>query len=228
MNRKTLMTIAVLASLSGGFYSAVLPSAMAADKPVASSDAKKDTAAKEDFIKISEDAAITMRDVHGARLAIFDGSPDKALTYVDAAITRVDAANKDADQYAIKSKDKDKSKDKAAKMDTEVYVPFDAILTVGEGFVPTKEKMEHIAKANKHIHKGEKKQALEVLKLGQVDVAITSQLIPVKYVESRIKQAGKLVKDGKFYEANLELKAVEDAVIVETNAIDSTPKDSKS
>jgi hypothetical protein len=211
MNRKTLFTLAVLFISSAGLLSTGLS--------LASTDASsgKAKASEQGVIKTSDNAAITMRNVHGARLAIFDGSPDKALTYVDAAVTRVEAAKKDADNLAIKPEDKTRAADE--------YVPFDAILTVAEGFVPTKKKLEHINKANQHFKRGEKKEALETLKLGDVDVSVTTQLVPVQFAEARIKGAEKLMNEGKYYEANLQLKAVEDSVLIETLAVDGTPKD---
>ena len=45
----------------------------------------------------------------------------------------------------------------------------------------------------------------------------------MKYAKKHIDEAAKLMGEGKYYEANLALKAVEDAVVVETFALDSTP-----
>jgi hypothetical protein len=156
--------------------------------------------------------------VHGARLAIFNGEPEKALTFVDAAVTRIGVAVKDADKYALDTK--------APKSD-DSYVPFDANLTVLNAFEPTAEKTKHIANANAHLHKGEKQEAIEALKLAEIDVAVTTRMIPVNYAKEHIDQAAKLVAEHKYYQANLALKAVDDAVVVETYAVDAVPKAKK-
>jgi hypothetical protein len=210
----------VVSALSVGIVASGVTRVFAADNPPNSTEAPSkaqvtDETAEKDFVKVSEDALMTMRNVRGARLAIFNGQPDKAETYVDAAVTRVEAAVKDADKYALDTKE---------PMTEDMYVPFDAGLTVAESFVPSEEKMKHISQANEHLRKGEKKEAIEVLKLGDVDVAIAAKLIPVQLAKQRIDDAAKLVGEGKYYEANLALKSVEDAMVVETFAIDAVPK----
>ena len=220
MIKKQLLAVAIATTLSVGMIASVTSSVFAAeDQPAATDTSAKEQAVNEaadkDFVKVSEDAMTSMHDLHGARLAIFNGQPEKALTYVDAAETRIGTAVKDADKYALDTK--------APKTD-DSYVPFDASLTVLNAFEPTQEKKDQIAKANAHLHKGEKQAAIEDLKLAQIDVAVTTRMIPVKFVKEQIGQAAKLVADHKYYEANLALKAVDDAVVIETYAIDSVPK----
>jgi hypothetical protein len=222
MNRKTLIATAMLAVLSGGLMASGIPLVVAAEKPAATAmtddadQSAKETKALKEAVKVSEDAAITMRNVHGARLAIFNGLPDKAQTYIDAAVTRIAATSKDADKYATETKQKTKAGD--------TYVTFDAILAVADDFVPTKENAEHIAQANRHLRRGEKDKALATLKLGEVDVTVSTQLVPVKFAEQQIEDASKLVGAGKYYEANLALKAIEDAVVIDTQVLAEQPK----
>ncbi|WP_200382939.1 YfdX family protein [Thiococcus pfennigii] len=168
----------------------------------------------EDFIKVSDDALLTMSYVASARLAIFNGLPEKARTFADAARARADAAVEDANAYAL---------DTNVSMGEDMYVPFDAGLVVAEDFTATPETMKHIAKANQHIHKGETKQALDTLKLGKIDVAVTTKLIPVKFAKAHVDDATKLIEEGKYYEANLALKSVEDAVMIESYAVGEVP-----
>ena len=219
MSKKQLLAAAIAAALSTGMVAAGMTPVLAADNPVKDATAAKEQAVTKtegkDFIKVSEDALMTMRNVRGARLAIFNGMPDQAQTYADAAVARVAATMKDADKYAVTTK---------APHRDDTYVPFNASLTVAGDIVPSEEEMKHIAKANEHLRKGEKKEAMEVLKLGEVDVAIGAELLPVKLAKQNIDQAAKLVGEGKYYEANLALKSIEDAIIVETFAIDAAPK----
>ena len=221
MSNKNLVAMAIVAALSTGVGAAHMTPVLAADSQTKdavtkSTETTAEKTADQDFLKVSEDALLTMRNVHGARLAIFSGLPDKAKTYADAAVAEVEATIKDADKYAVDIKEPMRG--------DEMYVPFDASLTVSERFVPTEEKMKHIATANKHLHKGEKKEAMQALKRGEIDVAIAAKVVPVKLAQQHIAEAAKLIGEGKYYEANLALKAIEDAVVVDTFAIDTPPK----
>ncbi len=233
MNKKQILAAAVVAALSTGMGVSGVGSVLAADAAPAASapaaataaqsaaaqpeagDNASEQATEKELIKVSEDAAITMHNVRGARLSIFNGQPGQALTYVDAAVARAAAAVADAEKYAVDANVPEKD---------DAYVPYDASLTVLDTFEPSKAKLQHIAKANEHLHRGEKQEAMEVLKLGEVDVAVTARLVPVKLAKKHIDAAAKLVGEGKYYEANLVLKSVEDATIIETFAIDAVPK----
>lgn len=220
MSKKRLLVAAIATTLSIGIIaSAATPLFAAEDLPASTEAPAKDQtaneAAEQDFVKVSEDALTSMRDLNGARLAIFNGQPERARTFVDAAVTRIGAAAREAEKYALDTK--------APRAD-DSYIPFDANLTVLHAFEPTAAKEKHIAKANEHLHKGEKKDAIEALKLAEIDVAVTARMIPIKFAKEHIDQAAKLVGNGKYYEANLALKAVDEAVLVETFAIDAVPK----
>lgn len=217
MNRKTLLATAIAVTLSTGFV-------MSAFTPVFAQDGKteqaatdmKDQVAEKDLIAVSKDALLTMRAIRAARLAIFNGMPDKARIFTDAATARVAAALKDVDKYALDIK--------KPLADGEEYVPFDASMAVVESEVIDEEKTKQVAKAKEHLKKGETKKAIEVLKLGEIEVALTTRMVPLKAAEQGIASAVKLIGEGKYYEANMALKAVEDAVLVETFGVDAVPK----
>jgi YfdX protein len=217
MIKKKLTTTALLAVISTGLAATALTPVDAAElqQPAAENTAEQKQA-DQDFIKVSEDAQMTMRNVGGARLAIFNGSPDKAQIYADAAVTRAASALKDADKYALDIK--------ASKKDGQKYVPFNAGLTVAETLKPSKEKLEHITRANMHLHKGETRKAIETLKVAGIDVALNTELLPIQTARTHIVDAAKLIGEGKYYEANLALKAVEDSVVTEVFNTDSIPQ----
>lgn len=224
MDKKHVLAAAVATVLCGGIAMSNANLLFAAENPTptaaapsgkaAPSDQKESKAAQSDLIQVSDDAFTTMRNVGAARLAIFNGRPEQAQTFVDAAVARSEASIKDAQKYAMDTHE--------SKPD-DLYVPFDANLTVSETMSLNEQNKEHVAKANEHLRKGENKQALEDLKLGDVDTIVAAKLVPMKYAKEHIDQAAKLMGEGKYYEANLALKAVEDAVVVETFALDSTP-----
>ncbi|MCG6937167.1 MAG: YfdX family protein [Gammaproteobacteria bacterium] len=217
MNKKKLTTAALLAVITTGLAATVLTPVVAAElQHKADEKTMEQTQTKQDYIKVSDDALMTMRNVGGARLAIFDGAPDRAQIYVDAAVTRASATLRDADKYALDIK--------AAKNDGEKYVPFNAGLSVAETLVPNKENMKHISRANGQMHKGQTKKAVETLKVNGIDVALSTELLPIKAAKVEIEDAAKLIGDGKYYQANLVLKSVEDSVITEVFNTDAIPK----
>lgn len=216
MNKKSLLATAVVATLSTGMVTSAMSPVFAAEGQAKDAATQKQQQAEEqDFIKVSEDALMTMHSVRGARLALFNGMPDKARDFTDNAATRLAATMKDADKYALDIK--------ASAKDGDDYVPFDANLAVAETVVASEEKRKVIAKANEHLHKGETKKAVEVLKLGAIDVGLTTHLIPLKVAKAHIADAAKLIGEHRYYEANIALKAVEDAVVTESFEIDSVP-----
>ena len=221
MTKKTVLAAAIAGSLSAALLATGATSVLAAntqpqDTTPKTAEQPISKTAEKDLVKVSKDAMMVMNSVRGARFAIFDGKPDEARKDVDAAVTEITNTVKDADKFAVDTK--------APARKDDTYVPYDAALTVADTFVPTEENMKHIAKANEHLHKGEKKEALETLKVGKVDVAFTAGLMPVKFAQQRINEAAKLIGDGKYYEANLALKAVDDAVVIETIGVDEAPK----
>jgi hypothetical protein len=224
MDKKRVLAAAVATVLCGGIAMSNANLLFAAENPTptaaapsgqaAPSDQKESKAAQSDLIQVSDDAFTTMRNVGAARLAIFNGRPEQAQTFVDAAVTRSEASIKDAEKYIL---------DTHESTSDDLYVPFDANLTVSETFSLNEQNKEHLAKANEHLRNGQKKEALEDLKLGDMDTIVAAKLVPMKYAKEHIDEAAKLMGEGKYYEANLALKAVEDAVVVETFALDSTP-----
>lgn len=186
----------------------------AATTPQAKS-AENDQKTEKDWLKVSDDAMTSMYDLNRARHAIFNGNPAQARTFLDAAVTRIDAASKDAQQYAL---------DVKAPRPGDQYVPFNTSLTVLDTIKPTDAKAEHLAKANDHLQKGEKQKAMEELQISEVDAAITTSLIPVNFAKAQITQAAELAKKGQYYEANLALKAVDDSVLMQVFDLDNLPK----
>ena len=219
MVKKQLLAAALVTAVSGGMIVSYTNSAFAAqDQTKSASISSKDQSMKKadkDLVKVSGDTQTSMSDVDGARLAIFDGQPDQARTFIDAAVTRINAAVKDSGKYALDIK---------APKSGDSYVPFNANLTVLNTFEPSAKKAKHIAEANKHLRNGKSQEAIKALKLADIDVAVTASMLPVNFAKAHIEQAAKLVSQSKYYEANMALKAVDDAVVVDTYAIDAVPK----
>lgn len=217
MNKTVLIAAAVVTGLSTGATLCGMPPLFAADTQPSrapAAETAKTKAAEGDLIRVSEDASATMHSLGSTRLAIFNGRPDDIRTFIHAAATHAAAAVKDADKYALDTKE---------SLPGDLYVPFDANLTVSESFVLNEQNAKHLTTANEHLRKGERKEAMEVLKLGEVGTVVSASLMPVKFAKQHIDEAAKLITEDKYYEANLALKAVEDAIVVETYGMDAIP-----
>lgn len=226
MIRKNLLAAAITVALSSAVVGLHTVPAFAEDNVVDNNtsvmqqtrNAKPAESAEQlskDLVKVSEDALISMEDVYGARLAIFNGSPEQAQLFADAAVSRIGAAVKDAEKFAVDIKAPDTA---------DRYVPYSSNLTVLDSYdvqIPSAKNTIH---SNRHHQRRIQANTRKQIKLDEVDVALSTRLIPVKFAQAQIVQAAKLISDGKYYEANLALKALDDATVLHSFAVDMTPK----
>ena len=210
----TMLTSAALAAEQTGKVSAT-----DAVKPSAATQT-----ADQDFGKLSADGFKAFRDVRLARLAIFDGQTDQAKKFIDEARTAITKAKADdtafiKDEASLKppagvsQKAAQTGTDKSAPSKTPTaWLPVDGSLTLGEDFVATPTKAAAVAKANEQLKKGDHKQAMETLKLSEINVAFVMEVAPVDKTISGIDNAAQLIDSGKYYEGNQALKGVEDGL----------------
>jgi hypothetical protein len=225
--KKHFVTAAALASAL--FVNAHTSVAQAAEK--ASSD--KATAEKapvknglsHDLTKVSNDGYSAIRAIHAARIAIFNGETKLGDEMLDKAKKDLDEATKDAHTFAMDAKaaNHGKSGDDKSASDKMDLIPIDGDIAIADTFVPSTEKKQHIEKANEHLKSGHSKEALEELRLGEVDVVYTRVLLPLAATKKRVADAEKLANEHKFYEANLALKAAEDGIVIDTVDLLGTP-----
>jgi glucan-binding YG repeat protein len=170
--------------------------------------------------KVSKEAGTAMQEVRFARVAIFDGQPETAEKLLDSARKNLAMAEKKAPELVVTVKSEQKVGDKtvathkAAK--TIDLVPVDAWLGLSEDFVPSPEKQTKIKEANEHLKKGESAKAVEILRAADIGVSVTRVLMPLKATLSHVDKAIAQIKEHKYYEANLSLKAVEDGLITDS------------
>jgi hypothetical protein len=189
------------------------------------------TAAGRDMSKLSTDGATAIHDVWLARLAIFNGDPVKANQYAHEARAALDRAKLDHTAFA-----KAESDLKVPKGATQpgsgatpsttptTWIPVDGSVTLGEDYVDTPEKAASVAKANEQLKNGDHKQALETIKLANIDVSFVLELAPLDKTAAGIEQAVLFLDAGKYYEANHALKEVEDGLRIDVTDVDSTPE----
>jgi len=167
--------------------------------------------------QVSNESNMAMRDLRWARVALFDGKTDSAKTYLDEAKKNLETAEKDAPQMIVTINTKNKIGDKTVSSkevtETSDYVPIDAWLVLSEDFVATPEKNAKIKEANDHLKNNKKDEALEVLHSADIDVSVGRMLMPLGATLKHVDKAIDLMKEQKYYEANLALKDAEDGLI---------------
>lgn len=226
--RKSLAAALVATTVLGGAAYA----AEQATKPMATQESAAQRAVDQDVGKLSKDGAQAFRDMHLARIAIFDADPAQAKTLIgkaqaalakaktdDAVFTKAETELRTPSELAAA-----KDKASAGKTDAQpaatngtskdkiAWVPVDAQMTLGEDFVATPERATAVTEANKHLAKGDQKGAIEQLKLAHVDVNFTMAVLPLDKTVADVNQAATLIGQGKYYEANAALKTAEDAM----------------
>jgi len=181
------------------------------------------TEADHDFGRLSKAGAQAFEELRRARLAIFNADPLTAQTWVDAATTALERAKTDETVYmkaeselsvlprlkkALETSDKD-AQPTSKKM---AWLPVDTQMILGEDFVETPQKKAALEEANKSLAKGDKKEALEKLKLAEVDVSSIVAVVPLDQTISDVKEAGSLMEKRKYYEASVILKNIGERV----------------
>lgn len=189
--------------------------------------------AARDFMKLSTDGAMAFRALHLARIAIFEADPVAAKKLV--ADARAALAKAKGDSTAFMKAEADLKAPKGMKVapaaapstasgPAVAWLPIDGQLTLGEDFVATPAKAAAVAEANKHLEKGQRKEAIEKLKLADVNVVFAMALAPLDRTMADVDMAAKLMDEGKYYEANAAMKKAEDGVRYDSVAAIAVPE----
>jgi hypothetical protein len=150
-------------------------------------------------------------DIGDARLAIFSGEPKTAVKLMESAKTSLSRAAKDAPMFTPSG-----TQGSSLKGDQLKSVPVDGQIVLADDFIMTPEKKSHVEKANEQFKKGEHAKGIEELRLGEIDVNYTRWWLPLASAERHLTQAIKLADEGKYYESNLALKAIEDSITTDS------------
>ncbi|MCP4779859.1 MAG: YfdX family protein [Hyphomicrobium sp.] len=192
----------------------------AKDHVAAASQSDKDT---QKLIKLSDEGFVGLRAVRAARLSIFNGNTVGAEAMIEEALKQFQQAKKEAKDYVTRLANMDSDDNKK-----ELWIPIDASLALGEDFIMTDEKEARIAEANKHFKNNDAAKAVAALQVAEVDVRYTRILLPLNKAISRLSTANDQYENGKYYEANLTLKGIEDSVILDTVMLIDLPTASDS
>ncbi|MGU6965082.1 YfdX family protein [Salmonella enterica subsp. enterica serovar Poona] len=152
-----------------------------------------------------------MQDVQLARVALFDGDISGAKHLLNDANRKINDDQTDWSRYI--------RKDKKAPIDGDGYVVINATIAVSEDYQTSEAKHKAVRNANEKLKKGDRKGAVEVLKLAGITVSERQVLMPLKTTRNDIQKAINLFNEGKYYQSNLMLLSAEEGIIFDTEVI---------
>ncbi|MEC3862857.1 YfdX family protein [Mesobacterium sp. TK19101] len=168
------------------------------------------------MLKTADEALNAVVNARAARLALFDNNIDEAKARLTKATEEFNVAEKGLNDLTIGDTE---MPDNAAR-----YLPFDMSMVLSDNFVPSEDATQALNQAGDQIKQGNTDQALETLRLASVDVNVSAALLPVADTSDQLEKAQTLMDQGKYFEANLQLKKIEDSVIIRSFSIDAIPQ----
>lgn len=194
---------------------ALMASTSVASLSHANTDAKPAYATQTQMLRLSEEALTAINSAQAARLELFNNNPQGAKAAVDRGIGALEAAQETMKTVVIPGTD-------AADAKAE-YLPFDSKMSLAETFTVTPEKEAALGKAKGMFEANAPDRAIDVLREASVDVMVSTALLPGNATLTELRNAQKLIADGKYFEANVALKSIEDSVVVRSFGIDAIP-----
>lgn len=222
----TLFAAALLSSTSLLAPTALYANEVGGKDPVATA-ASKAGSTEHNLMKLSHDGHDAMRAVRGARMAIFNGEPEMVTKMLEEAKNSLDAAEEEAPKYSISTEIRvDGTRVENSEISGKVdMIAIDGEISVADNFVVTPEKTGHVDKANEHFKTGEHKEALEQLRLAEIDVSYVRAMISLSATKKHVETAIALEAEHRYYEANLALKAAEEGLVFDTVTLVEVPKE---
>ncbi len=207
--------------------------AVQAETPAPAQETPQQSAAEQDFGKVSKDGAGAYQDILRTRLAIFDGRIADAKKYAEAADTALGKAKTDDTVFTKAEADLKPPAGAAAhavekptdQLKTAIaWLPVDGFIAINEDYTADPAKSAAVADANKSLKGGDRKAALSKLKLADIDVDVTLAIIPLRQTTSDVRQATDLIKGGKYYEASQILRQAENGERFDAADASATPE----
>lgn len=177
-------------------------------------------------MKFAEGGNRAIREISGARVAIFNGDTKVAMKLMDQAKADIGPAEKEAPTFTVATSPSEYGKTLAEtdEQTKAVNVPVDGQIAFADTFVVTPEKRVRIDKGSEACKKGDRKQAIEELRQGEIDVSYTRLLMPLAPTQKRFDSAMTRVREGRYYESNFPLNVIPDGLIVDSVKLTDTPK----
>jgi hypothetical protein len=190
--------------------------------------------AERDFGHYSQDGARAFQDIDLARLAIFNGQTSQAQQDVQQAQAMLDKAKSDESVFTkaeselkVPTGSKQTGPANATPSTTRIsWLPISGMMSIDEDYTANPKKTAGVAKADAQMKAGNTKQAMETLRLNDVDVSFVEHVAPLQATLKGVDQAASLLKQDQYFAANQALKRVDDGVRIDEQTYVGTP-DSK-
>lgn len=199
-----------------------------ADSRVAA--AKSSPTTQRDFTRLSVAGEKAFDDVALARLAIFDGHPDRATSLIAQAEAGFQRAS--TDQTAF-SKAEAALQPPASLRSTaapssdastpRTWIPVSENFVVNETLAPPAGTAAAVGKANASLKNNRRDEAFEALKVARVSALDTVGLAPLDASMADIHRASQLAAAADYYGASQSLRLLEDGVRYDTVDVTGTP-----
>ncbi|MGL4601665.1 MAG: YfdX family protein, partial [Plesiomonas sp.] len=152
--------------------------AMAAEQPAVPTVSQQQ---QKDALQVAQQGFSAMMDVQRARAALFNGQPTEAQKLVLKAKTELANDSIDWSKFIKAGKNTPLAGDN--------YVIINASMSVAEDFVPTPIKQKAISTANEKIKSGDRKGALDTLRLAGIGIVENQVLMPLKQTQQHVSKA---------------------------------------
>ncbi len=195
-------------------YLAIIATALSCCQAFASPSTSESPGKKPQMNDV-ENIAVTgnevMQDVQLARVMLFNGNTSKARELLLDANKKI---NDDGTEWK-----KFIQQGKKTPVDGDGYIIINATMSVNEDFQPSEAKAKAISNANKKLSQGDKKGAIEALRLVGITMMEKQILMPLQQTRTDIKKAIKLFDEGKYYQSNLVLLSAIQSLVVNTETV---------
>lgn len=202
------MTLTTVLSVSGAAFADTGADTGTAPQTTGSPLTASQWRTVDNIAKIGNEA---MQDVQLARVSLFNGDTKSAKKLLSDAQQKINDDKTDWTKFI--------KKDKKTPVDGDNYIVINASMSINEDYQASDEKTKAIKNANEKLKKGDKKGAIETLKLAGITVVENEVLMPLKQTRTDIQKAIALFDDGKYYQANLMLLSAEEGIILDSETI---------
>ncbi|GAN72081.1 MAG: YfdX family protein [Acetobacter sp.] len=198
---------------------AVTPAfAQQAPTGAATSNAVAQSAATQDFSRLSDDGSMAFEYLSLARNAIYDGDLAGAKALIASAQQALATARSDntafqkaAAELMPSKTGQTRPRPTAPATQQVAWLPIDGELVLNANAEETPEKTAVVAAANRHLKSGNPARAAEVLRVTSVDADYVIAAVPLEQVTQDVARAAKQIgKDP--YKASEALRDAQEAV----------------
>ena len=226
-----LGTVLVATAVATPLYAQQAPTSGAA-----TSSTVAQSAATQDFSRLSDDGSMAFEYLSLARNAIFDGDLTGAKALIAnaqqalvSARTDNTAFQKAAAELMPSKTGQSRPRPSAPATQQVAWLPSDGELVLNANAEETPEKTAVVAAANRHLKSGNPARAAEVLRVTSVDADYVIAAVPLDQVTQDVARAAKLIgKDP--YKASEALRDAQEAVryaSVDIQAVSNAPANAK-